>query len=269
MPSRIVNSKKPYYKINSCEKTTKIIEVLADKGDLSVAEVASYLRMNRSTCHRFLATLRELEYVSQNPDSSYRLSFRVFELGMKVADRLQVRQIGQPYLNELAHLFKETVNLGYWDGKEIIHIDKINSPEILRMDPGIGSRIPAYCTGLGKSILAFRSVEERKAFLNSVSLKAMTPQTIITAKGLEKELDRVRKHGFAVDNEEFCIGLRCIASPVFDYNDYPSYSVSVAGPASRVTNERINQIQENVRRVCKNFSKNLGAKPHMIEKIFP
>jgi len=111
--SHIVNKpKKPYYKINSAEKTIKILELLAEKGELSVAEAASKLGMNRSTCHRFLVTLRELGYVIQNSLSHYRLSFRIFELGNKVADRLEVRQIAHPYMKELSKLCNETINLG-------------------------------------------------------------------------------------------------------------------------------------------------------------
>ena len=259
MTSRNVNNRaRPYYKINSVEKTVRILELLAEKGELSVAEAALRLGLNRSTCHRFLVTLRELGYVVQNPLSHYRLSFQIFELGMKVANRLQVRQIAYPYLRELSKLFNETINLGYWHNNEIVHLDKIDSTEILRIDPGIGSRVPAYCTSLGKAILAFLPDDDLNTFLNSVPLRAMTGNTITTREGLAKELEDIKKKGFAVDREELSIGLRCVASPVFDYTNYPSYSVSVAGPSSRLTEEKITVIKEEVKRVCRSLSKSLG-----------
>ena len=251
-------NKRPYYKINSVEKTMKILELLAEKGELSVAEAAAKLGMNRSTCHRFLVTLRELGYVVQNHLSHYRLSFRIYELGMKVVDRLQVRQIAYPYLQELSSLFNETTNLGYWANNEIVQIDKIDSTEILRIDPGIGSRVPAYCTALGKAILPFLPDEELNSFLKSVPLEAMTPNTITSKKELIRELENIRKQGFAVDREELSIGLRCVASPVFDYTNYPSYSVSVAGPSSRMTKEKITVMKKQVKRVGRELSKNLG-----------
>ena len=261
--SHIVNKpKKPYYKINSAEKTIKILELLADKGELSVAEAASRLGMNRSTCHRFLVTLRELGYVVQNPLSHYRLSFQILELGMKVADRMQIREVAYPYLKELSTLFNETINLGYWDNNEIVHLDKINTTEVLRIDPNIGSRVPAYCTALGKAILAYLPEEELSHFLKSVPLKAMTENTITTKEKLLQELERIRKQGFAVDREELSIGLRCVASPVFDYTNYPLYSVSVAGPASRLTIEKIDVVKEEVKRVCRELSKSLGQLQH-------
>lgn len=258
MSHSVNNMKKPYYKINSVERTIKILELFAEKGELSVAEAAAHLRLNRSTCHRFLVTLRELGYLVQNTLSHYRLSFRIFELGNKVANRLQGRQIAYPYLKELSSLFNETINLGYWDNNEIIHLDKIDSSEILRIDPGIGSRVPAYCTGLGKAILAFLPEEDLSNFLKSVLLKDMTPNTITKKEKLVQELERIRKQGFATDREELSIGLRCVASPVFDYTNYPSYSVSVAGPSSRMTKEKITVMKEEVKRVCRELSKSLG-----------
>jgi DNA-binding IclR family transcriptional regulator len=257
--SHIVNkSKKPYYKINSAEKTIKILELLGEMGELSVAEASSKLGMNRSTCHRFLVTLRELGYVAQDHLSRYRLSFQIFELGMKIASKMEIRDIAYPYLKELSILFNETINLGCLDNKEIIHIDKINSTEILRIDPTIGSRAPAYCTGLGKAILAYLPKEELNSFLKSVPLKEMTKNTITTKEKLLKEFEGIRSQGFAIDYEELCIGLRCVASPVFGGTDYPLYSVSVAGPVSRITKEKITAIKKEVKRVCGELSKRLS-----------
>jgi DNA-binding IclR family transcriptional regulator len=261
--SHIMNkSKKPYYKINSAEKTIKILELLAEEGGLSVAEAASKIDMNRSTCHRFLVTLRELGYVVQDHLSHYRLSFRVFELGMKVADSVEIREVAYPYLKELSTLFNETINVGSLHNNEIIHLDKINSTEILRIDPNIGSRAPAYCTALGKAIIAYLPEEELNNFLISVSLKKMTENTITTKEDLLKEFEKIRKQGFAVDREELYIGLRCVASPVLGYTNYPLYSISVAGPVSRMTKEKITAIKGEVKRVCSELSKSLRQLQH-------
>jgi DNA-binding IclR family transcriptional regulator len=145
----------PYYKINSCEKTMNILSLLAEKKTLSVAELARYLNLNRSTCHRFVATLRDLGFITQHSPSSYSLTLKIFELGMQVAESIEIRPIARPYLNELSLQFRETVNLGYWDQGVIVHIDKVDGLETLRTDYKLGARAPAYCTALGKSILAF------------------------------------------------------------------------------------------------------------------
>lgn len=249
---------KPYYQVSSLERGLKILELLAEKGGLTVSEVADHLGMHRSASHRFLATLKDLGYVLQDPSSCYRLSFRLFELGMRVVSALEIKQIARPFMEELAKLSNETVNLGYWDGKEIIYIEKIESQEILRMDLAIGARVPAYCSALGKAILAFRPESERQAFLKTTPLEPRTQNTIILPEMLIEDLKIVRQRGFAVDDEELGIGIRCIAAPVFDYSGYPKYAMSVEGPASRMTEERMERIREDVKRMCASLSKGLG-----------
>jgi DNA-binding IclR family transcriptional regulator len=254
---KVNKMKKPYYTINATEKTMKALELLAEKGELSVAQTACQLGMNRSTCHRFLSTLRDLGYVAQTSLSHYKLSLKLFEVGTKVIDRIEIRKIAQPYLKELSVFFNETLNLGCLDNNEIVHLDKINSTEILRIDPSIGSRVPAYCTALGKAILAYLPEEELNKFLKSVSLKKMTENTITTTTNLLKEFEKIRKQGCAVDSEELCRGLRCVASPVLGYTNYPLYSISVAGPVSRMNKEKIKAIKGEIKRVCSELSKSL------------
>ena len=256
------NSKKKYFHISSLEKGFKVLELLAEKEELTVTKVAELLGFNRTGSHRFLSTLRELGYVEKNQDSRYQLTFKVMELGTKVANRLKIRRVARPFMQELASTYNETINLGFWDGECIVHLDKIESQEILRIDPEIWSRVPAYCTGLGKAILAFLPQEERDAFLQRVKLVPFTPNTITTREGLNEELEKIQKRGVAIDNEELAIGLRCVSAPVFDYTGLPSYAISIAGPATRMTNEVIERMQKEVRRTCARLSAYLGEPGH-------
>lgn len=254
----MVDSTKKYFYISSLEKGIKVLELLGDKQELTVTKVAEHLGFNRAGSHRFLATLRELGYVEKTAESRYQLTYKIFELGMKFANRFEIRRVARPYLQELGSRYNENINLGYWDGKSIIHLDKIDSRNILRIDPGIGTSAPAYCTGLGKAILAFLPQEELDAFLKSAKLKPLTPYTITKRKKLKEELEQTRQRGFAVDNEELALGLRCVAAPVFDYAGRCSYSISIAGPAMRITHEAIEHIQKDVREICEKLSANLG-----------
>lgn len=251
---------KKYFYINSVEKGLSILELLADKKSLSVTEVAKELGLNRSGSHRFLATLRELGYVERDVNSHYQLTFKVLQLGMKFANRFEMRSVARPFMQRLASISKETINLGYWDGKGIIHLDKIDSYEILRIDPGIGTRVPAYCTGLGKSVLASLPDEELENYLKSIRLQAHTEKTITTKKKLREELRKTRERGYAIDDEELAQGLRCIGAPIFDFEGYPQYSMSVSGPAMRVTLERIEELHHHVRGICTELSNYLGCK---------
>ena len=256
--SKMKNPKKKYFHINSLDKGTKVLELLADKGELSVTKVAEHLGLNRTGSHRFLATLRELGYVEKNKDSRYQLTFKILELGMKMANRFEIRREARPYMQELSLAFRETVNLGIRDGLEILHLDKIDSLEILRMDSPVGSRAPAYCTALGKANLAFLPEKELDDLLNGVKLKPYGPNTITSKKMLRQELEKIRNQGYAVDNEELAYGLRCVAAPIFDHTGLPRYSISVAGPAMRLTEKSVQQIQKTIRKFCNELSRRLG-----------
>ncbi|MFO7737757.1 MAG: IclR family transcriptional regulator [Desulfatiglandaceae bacterium] len=252
------NTKKKYFYINSLEKGTKVLELLAEKGKLSVTKVAEHLGFNRTGSHRFLLTLVELGYVEKSPDHRYQLSFKLLDLGMKMANRFEIRREARPYMQQLSLAFRETVNLGLRDGLDILHLDKIDSLEILRMDSPVGSRAPAYCTALGKASLAFLPQNELDVLLNGVKLKPYGPNTITSKKMLKQELEKIRNQGYAVDDEELAYGLRCVAAPIFDHTGLPRYSISVAGPAMRFTEKRMQQIQQTVRKVCRELSRRMG-----------
>jgi DNA-binding IclR family transcriptional regulator len=232
----------------------RVLELLAERGGLKVSEVAALLGIHRSASHRFLATLKELGYVVQDGSSRYRLSFRLFEMGMAMVNALGIRQIARPFMEELARISKETVNLGHWDGREIVYIDKIKSREVLLTDLAIGTRVPAYCSAMGKAILAFRSEDEQSDFFRAGGFQPLTVRTRTDPRELMRELAQVRERGFAVDDEEMLMGIRCIAAPVLGYNEYPEYALSVSGPAARLSDEAMVHLSEEVKRVCRNLS---------------
>ena len=250
--------KKKYYQIMSLEKGIKVLELLADKKELTVSAVAEQLGFNRAGSHRFLATLRDLGYVEKNENNRYRLTFKVLELGMMTLTRFEIRQEARPFMQELATEFKETINLGFWNGKGIFHLDKIDSTEILRIDAPLGSHAPAYCTALGKAILAQMSKEELNNYLSSIKLVKYGPNTIISKRKLQQELESTRRQGYAVDNEELALGLRCIAAPVFDHTGRAVYALSISAPAMRFSLKTIEHAQKKIRDVCGRLSALLG-----------
>ncbi len=247
-----------YFFVSSLAKGLKVLELLSENEAMSVSEVAKKLGYNRAGSHRFLATLKELGYLEKTAENRYRLTFKIFRMGTRVADRFKIRQTARPLMSELSQAFRETINLGYLDGVEVLHIDKIESPEVLRMDSPLGSRAPAYCTALGKTILAFLPDAEINRILETIDLKPHGPRTITSKAALNKELDKIRNRGYAVDNEELSKGLRCVAAPIFDHTGTCRFSISVAGPVSRVTSARVNEIQKAVRRVCRTLSQEMG-----------
>jgi DNA-binding IclR family transcriptional regulator len=261
-----VPSKKKYYFVASLAKGLRILEVLAAKGDMSASRVAGCLDTSRAASHRFLTTLRDLGYVEKTEAGRFRLSFKVVELGMKKLESFEIRHSAHPYMQEIAFAFGETVNLGHWDGTAIVHLDKINSTDVLRLDVGMGAVAPAYCTGLGKAILAFLPDSELDAYLDTTQLVAMSPKTITTQAQLKADIARTRQRGYAIDNEELSLGLRCVAAPVFDYTGKPAYAVSVSGPTQRMTEEKIDAIQSKLVPLCRLISRQIGAPEEPIIK---
>lgn len=249
---------KKYFVIGSLEKGINVVELLADHESLSVSEVAAHMGINRSAAHRFLATLRELGWAEKDDDGKYRLTFRVLEQAMKMADRFEIRRVARPFMQRLAGLTNETVNLGYWDGQGIVHLDKIDSQNILRMDSRIGSHAPAYCTALGKSILAFLPEDALTDYLANTEYEPIGPNTITSPTALKTELEKIRNKGVAVDDEEMAPGLRCVAAPVFDYTDHPRYALSVSGPAMRMKRSLISTIEVELKAACAELSALLG-----------
>ena len=144
-------------------------------------------------------------------------------------------------------------------GHAIAHLDKINSKEVLRLDVGMGATAPAYCTGLGKAILAFLPENELDDYLASTELVAISSKTITSRSKLRAEILKIRKRGYAVDDEELSLGLRCVAAPVFDHTGTASYALSVSGPTQRMKRERIKAIQQRLIPICQSISRQIGA----------
>ncbi len=248
-----------YYFISSLAKGLRILELLADAGELSATQVAGIMQTNRAESHRFISTLRDLGYVEKTQDGKFCISFKPLELGMKKLDKFEIRPLARPYMQEIALAFKETVNFGHWDRGTIVHLDKIDSTEVLRMDLGLGAQAPAYCTGLGKAILAFLTEGELENYLQSVEFSSFTPNTITTTQRLQEEVRKIRSNGYAIDDEELTLGLRCVAAPVFDHAGRSTYAMSVSGPTLRMSEEKMQVIQEKLLSVCHRLSRKTGA----------
>ena len=252
-------AEKKYYKIASLEKGIKILELLAQHGELSVSEAARLMDTNRAGSHRFINTLKDLGYVEKNSSGKYQPTLKIMNLATKVANRFEIRRMAKPYMHRLSMMFKETINLGLFKNQEIIHIDKIDSLEVLRMDSALGDKAPAYCTGLGKSILAFLPDHELAHYLDNNELTAMAPNTITDKADFAAELARIKENGYALDDEEMTIGLRCIAAPIFDHNAYPAYAISISGPAMRLTHRALEDMKEVLLTASQELSRAMGT----------
>jgi len=254
----LTKSADKYFFIRSFAKGMNVLELLSDNEALTVTQVAKMMDINRAGSHRFLSTLKELGYADKDDSSRYYLTSKVIELGMKVLDRFEIRKIARPFLQELSAKFNETINLGYFNSEEVLTIDKIDSTEILRMDAGIGGGEPAYCTSLGKAILAFLPDMQLAEYLQTIELIPFTPNTVISKGKLKEELMHIKENGCSIDDEELSVGLRCVGAPLFNHSGQALYAISISGPSIRMGSKRIEEMQRELKKICQSLSGKMG-----------
>lgn len=186
---------------------------------LGISDLARALGLNRSTAHRYVGTLTALGYLQQDSATrKYRLGPRVLDLGFSAINSMELPELARPHLQHLSDETGHTVNMAILDGPEIVYVERVRSsrPRQTEIDLNlhVGSRLPAYCTSMGKVLLAFLDENARAAALDATDLVGRGPNTVTNRRRLEAELDRVREARLAVNNEELAYGLRSLAAPV-------------------------------------------------------
>ena len=191
----------------------------SDRSTIGVSELSRELGLSRSTTHRYIATLTSLGYLQQDAETKrYRLGPRVLDLGFAAINSMDIREISVPHLQALSDATGFTVNMAILDGPDVVYIERCRTSRSgqrqIDLNLHVGSRLPAYCTGLGKALLAFLPEERFEEILDQADLVARGPNTITGRAALRAEMARVRATGLAVNNEELAYGLRSIAAPI-------------------------------------------------------
>ena len=244
------------------------LELLAENGDAGVMEVSTALGLNKSTAHRVLNSLIYMGYARQNEETGrYEPSLKVVDLANQVMKHVDIVQVVRPYLRKLMELTDETVHFVERDGTDAVYIDKVESYRNgIQMVSRIGSRIPLYCSGVGKAIAAELDEHEVEEIWNRSRILPLTPYTITDFEAFRRELSEIRERGYALDNEENENGVRCIAVSLKDYTGRVKYAFSISAPVSRMDNERIRQLAGYVRQLAGYV---LEIKDQVMEKLCP
>ena len=215
-------------RVLTLERGLQILEYIVERRNVTVTNVATAFGIQKSASHRFLNTLKYMGYVEQTPQSDYALTGRLRYLAEGVVPRIEVRNFARPYLEELSKAAEQPSNLGHWDGREITYLAQRLFNSALE-GYAAGNRIPAYCSAMGKAVLAFSPREEVEAYVARTQFTRFTEKTICDRAMFLKELEAIRERGYAVMNEEMAAHLVGVAAPVFNKEGYPRYAVSVAG----------------------------------------
>jgi DNA-binding IclR family transcriptional regulator len=227
--------------INSVLRALTMLEILAQNGSpMGVTEIAHMLRLDPSTAYRVLATLVAAGWAIQEPETRrYYLTMKMGHLGRLVDYNDALCRIATPTLQRLAAEYGETAHLAVLDGADVVFVAHRVPHTYLTVNVDLLSRGPSYCTAVGKAMLSRMSDAEIEARLDQVEMKPLAPRTIVSMDGLLKDLARARADGYAVDDEEYCLGVRCVAAPVLDGSGRPMAAIGLTGPSVRLTHERI------------------------------
>jgi len=236
-----------------------LLEHIAEAGrPVPVRDLMDLTGMDRSTIYRYLNVLLQRRYIQADPHArGYTPGCRMLELSGAILSGLDVRDIARPFLLMLSSRLSLTAHLAIRDEEEILYIDKVETQRSLPIISRIGSRAPLYCTSLGKVLLAYEEPNVMDELIGRQTLTGRTERTITQPDALRKELESVRRSGFAIDNEENELGVYCMACPVFDVTGSVCAAVSVTGLKRQFS--RRNSIQEALTQVAREISSGLGS----------
>ena len=247
--------------VQSVDRALALLEILARHDDrVSLTELSRQLGLHPSTARRLLIALQARGFVQQDARTRlYGLGLRIFRLAGSADYTAAMRNAAHAHLRKLAESSGETVNLLVPDTAGAMIIDRIESSMTVRFSVPVGERLPYHCTAGGKVLLAQITPEVQQRIL-ARALPRLTKNTITDVTRLREELERIRKRGYAIDNEEREAGVRCVAAPVTDHTGAVVAAVSLSGPASRLSLERLHRLALTVRRTAENISRQQGSR---------
>jgi DNA-binding IclR family transcriptional regulator len=227
----------------------------------TVNEVGEHLGVHPTTALRILHTLLAWRMLDRRPDGTYRLGAAVMELGHQALEALDIRDVAQPFMKEIHDATGETVHLAILENDHVVYVHKIESRHPVRMYSRIGIVAPLHCTGVAKAILAHLPAEERERLVAKADLTRYTERTLTTPEALLADLAAARKRGYALDDEEHEIGIRCVAAPILHADGVVAASISVSTAGTRVNRQTLLSYVEPLLRGTTGASRQLGYHP--------
>jgi DNA-binding IclR family transcriptional regulator len=226
------------YTVDAAAKALELLSVFSFREPrLSLAELAARTGIPRATAFRLLSTLEQAGFLAKD-HGAYQLGIKCFVLGNIVAGGLDLRETAHPHLVALRDATRETTQIAILDHWQVVYLERVLSPHpVVFMRARAGAILPAYCTGLGKTLLAYSPAAEVEAWAATQKFPALTPRTITSARRLLKELRLIRQRGYGIDDEEREKGVRCLAAPIRNHHGDVVAAVSVAAPIDRLPRE--------------------------------
>ncbi len=241
-------------------KVLRILEALdGSPTGLQLRQISLQTSIHKSTAYRFLAHLESAGYLFRDDAGAYIIGPRLAQLGAGMAFHATLRQVSRPVLQKIWRTTKETVNLAIVEGSHVLYLDVIESSHMFRMGSRVGMRRPLNCTALGKAILAFLPPDHQEEMLTSLTYERFTKRTIVDRARFRKELGKILRRGYALDDQEAELGARCVAAPILNDAGKAIAAISVSGPVTRIGRDKIRAFAAAIGNGAKEISTGLNG----------
>src|SRR5690625_2319801 len=246
--------------IQSVERALRILDLFDEyETELRITDISERMILHKSTVHSLLKTLRKHEYIEQNPENGkYRLGLKLFERGNFVIRSLDLRTVAKEHLIDLSRRTGQTIHLVILDGQEGVYIDKVESSAATVLYSRIGRRVPIHSSSVGKALVAFQNPDELERILTDYKYVQQTPKTITSREDFLEEVKKIRKQGYAVDNEENEPGVCCIEILVWYHTGEVIAAICSSRTATQLPNEELTKTVVALKEVSMQISKRLG-----------
>lgn len=236
--------------IQVADRLFQCMEFLAQKGPSGLTEVSNSLSLNKATTHRILNSLIYMGYAKQDPfTSKYSLTFKIWETANQMLSQINIVELARPYLKELMQKIEETIHLVQIENTHAVYIDKVEAySNSVRLVSKVGKSIPLYCSGVGNALLADMSDESILSIWKNSTIKSYTSHTLTDFNAFLKKINQIRRDGYALDDEENELGVRCVAVSLKDYKGNARYALSISAPISRMNEDRIQELSQELLR---------------------
>ncbi|MFZ5596080.1 MAG: IclR family transcriptional regulator [Bacillota bacterium] len=248
----------PENPVHSVERALAILEALGRNSQgFGCTELGQMLGLHKSTVYRLVSTLQACGFAEKDPQTDrYKLGAKALYIGLEAINSLDFRKTALPYMQELVQISRETVQLAVLDETGVLILERDHSPEAITVNLSLRSQ--AHCTAEGKVLLAYLPEEKALAILRSSGMTQHTINTITDINQMAIHLEKVRSQGFAVNAEEMVEGIRAIAAPIYNHKGSVIAAMSITGPSSRLTLERIYRLVTVLKETCFSISMQLG-----------
>lgn len=244
--------------VQVAERIFMILEYLSQTSEAKgPSDISAATGIHKSTVYRLLSSMAEGGYVERMENGTYQIGIKLVEIVSNHINSLELQTEARPFLNALRAELGLVVYLGILDRHEVVYIEKMDISRNLRLYAQIGMRVPAHCSSLGKVLLSSLPGDDLDYLLQSIRLEVYTKNTIDSPDALKAHLRQVRQQGWGMDNEEYIVGQRCVAAPIYDYRGEVIAALSASGPTTLLTDERLREVVDRVKETAAQISRRL------------